>query len=80
MTRQMSQPSLISINNNPKRVCNSNHTLSIAIQSLVNRTATFGAFINNHNPDIIIVSETSAETNSNFRHSNIWSPKRMNVD
>ena len=22
----------------------------------------------------------SAETNSNFRYSNIWSPKRMNID
>ena len=40
--------------NTPNRVCNSNHPLSIAIlnsQSLVNKTATLGAYI-------IFVSET----------------------
>ena len=61
MTREISQCPFISMNNNPNHVGNSNHTLSIAIlnsQSLVNKTATFGAFINDHSPDIITVSET----------------------
>ena len=61
MTREISQCPFISMNNNPNHVGNSNHTLSIAIlnsQSLVNKTATFGAFIDDHNPDIVTVSET----------------------
>ena len=52
----MTQPPAISMNDNPNHVCNSNRTLNIAIlnsQSLVNKVATFGAFVNVHDPDII---------------------------
>ena len=61
MIQQIPQCSLVSMIDTPNYVCNSNHTLNIAIlnsQSLVNKKAILGAFIFNHDPDIIIISET----------------------
>ena len=61
ISQQISQCSPVSMIDTPNHDYNLNHTLSIAIlnsQILVNKKATLGAFINDHDPDIITISES----------------------